>query len=331
MAAGPIHVVAAVIRGDDERVLLSLRGPHQDQGGLWEFPGGKSLPHEPARAALRRELDEELGIDVDPGSTLPLITVAHAYPAKTVVLDVFEVFRWRGTPHGREGQRVEWVAAHELTSRRFPAANLPIVRAAALPRICLVTPEPATDEAFLATLSRSLAAGIKLVQLRVRSFGGRRLEQLASDAQRLCRAAGARLIVNSALDIAATIGADGVHLTSAQLHQYEARPVPADRLLSAACHDLRDIAQANRLGVDFGVLGPVLETASHPEAAPLGWARTAEWTAAAAFPVFALGGQRVATLRDAITHGCHGIAAISGLWGCAETLPDARLRGLIAC
>ncbi|HFQ92285.1 MAG TPA: NUDIX domain-containing protein, partial [Chromatiales bacterium] len=57
-----LHVAAAVIADGEGRVLLSLRPRHLHQGGLWEFPGGKVAEGETAREALRRELQEELGI-----------------------------------------------------------------------------------------------------------------------------------------------------------------------------------------------------------------------------------------------------------------------------
>lgn len=60
-----VHVAAAVIRGSDGRVLIARRPEDKHQGGLWEFPGGKVEDGEPVRAALARELEEELGIRVE--------------------------------------------------------------------------------------------------------------------------------------------------------------------------------------------------------------------------------------------------------------------------
>jgi len=72
--------------------------------------------------------------------------------------------------------------------------------------------------------------------------------------------------------------------------------------------------QAAALDVDFAVLGPVRPTASHPDAAALGWERFAELAAAAPFPVFALGGLGPADLGAARGAGGHGIAGISAFW-----------------
>ncbi len=325
----PLHVVAAVIRDSREKVLLSLRAQHLDQGGLWEFPGGKVQVGEPPLTALGRELKEELGIDIHPRAAIPLIRVEHAYPQRTVLLEVWEVFAWRGEPAGLEGQAIEWVAPEQLAERQFPLANLPILSAAQLPRLCLVTPEPTQQQPFLQALEQSLSAGIKLVQLRAKSLSLPECQSLAARVVPLCHRYGAHVLINSLVELAASVNADGLHLPSQLLHQHASRPVSSAHLLSAACHDQRDIEQANRLGVDFGLLGPVMQTLSHPGAAVLGWQRAQQLVERANFPMFALGGQQPTTVLQAVSHGFQGIAAISGLWGMEGRLPDARLRSLV--
>ena len=124
-----IHVAAAVIRGNDGRILIAKRPEHVHQGGLWEFPGGKVEPGESVRAALERELSEELQIRVT--QARPLLQVNHDYPDKQVLLDVWEVGAFKGQPHGAEGQSLAWVALRQLVDYPFPAANQPIVAAVA--------------------------------------------------------------------------------------------------------------------------------------------------------------------------------------------------------
>ena len=124
--ARAIDVVAGVILDAARaRVLLALRRADQHQGGLWEFPGGKVDAGEALADALRRELDEELGIRV--GAVEPRCTLEHAYPDKTVRLHVFDVLGFEGEPVGREGQELRWTALDELGSTAFPDANAPIV------------------------------------------------------------------------------------------------------------------------------------------------------------------------------------------------------------
>jgi 8-oxo-dGTP diphosphatase len=326
--ASPLHVAAAVIRNVDGRVLVARRGPHQEHAGLWEFPGGKLLPDESALQALARELFEELGITIRADEALPLIEVTHHYSTRTVHLQVFEVFAWSGTPHGMEGQPVEWVESDALRLRRFPAANLPILKAAILPRILLVTPEPEDDAGFLGGLEQSLLRGVKLVQFRAKSRSGHGFVRLAAAALACCRAHGARMLLNGDPAIAREIDADGLHLPSAALARLARRPVPDDMLFSVACHSSNELLEARRLQADLALLGPVLATDTHPETQPLGWGLAAEWRTLAGCPVYALGGQSVATLREAIARGFQGSAAIRGFWGAGAELPEPRLRNL---
>src|SRR5690606_41833150 len=97
-----IHVVAGVITDVRGRILLTQRGKDSDLAGLWEFPGGKREPGESSQAALARELEEELGIEVEIGERL--IEVPQQYPSKPLPLEVLQAARLRGVARGRQGQ-----------------------------------------------------------------------------------------------------------------------------------------------------------------------------------------------------------------------------------
>lgn len=122
-----IHVVAAIIRGPDEQVLLTYRGARQHQGERWEFPGGKVEEGERRSAALVRELEEELGIT--PTKSAPFITLTHTYPEVIVTLYFYEVLAFTGTPVAREGQPMQWWPVAALPTLPFPTANQPVVAA----------------------------------------------------------------------------------------------------------------------------------------------------------------------------------------------------------
>jgi len=121
-----VEVVAGIIfNSERSEVLLALRKPEQHQGDRWEFPGGKIDGDETYYEALRRELEEEIGIVViecDPRSV-----IEYVYPDKQVRLHFWDVSRFEGVPEGREGQALKWVALSALGEYRFPKANQGIV------------------------------------------------------------------------------------------------------------------------------------------------------------------------------------------------------------
>jgi 8-oxo-dGTP diphosphatase len=312
------HVVAAVIVNRSQQVLLAKRPLDRHQGGLWEFPGGKVEHSEDARTALARELHEELGIVVQ--DARPLIKVCHEYPGKSVLLDVWRVSAFGGEPHGREGQPIEWVFPQDLPERDFPAANRPIVTAARLPSIYLLTPEPDDPVNFLGRLETLLAEGVGLVQLRAKTLESAAYAKLARRVISLCAGTDARLLLNAPPMLAEELGAAGVHLTSAALMALKERPLGSTQWVAASCHSVEELDHACRIGVDFIVVAPVLATATHTGARLLGWHSLQQLAERATVPVYALGGMRLDDIATAWDHGCQGIASISGLWN-ASHLP----------
>jgi 8-oxo-dGTP diphosphatase len=295
-------------------VLIAKRPKGRHQGGLWEFPGGKIEPGEDGRAGLRRELREELGIEIT--IARPLIQVRHRYADRAVLLDCWRVSHWEGEVHGREGQRIAWARAEALDERRFLPADKAILTALRLPALYLISPDPGPDlDAFLATLEASLGAGLRLFQLRCREIPLPRYRVLVREAFTLCERHGARLLLNSTLGQALAPEAHGLHLTSTDLLTLKRRPLTREWLIAASCHDQREIEQAARLALDFIVLGPVLPTPTHPDAPILGWTGFADLVHRAPLPVYALGGLGPAHLPLAWRSGAQGIAAIRGLWG----------------
>jgi 8-oxo-dGTP diphosphatase len=306
-------VAAGVLAGARGEILVARRFDDAHQGGLWEFPGGKLEAGEDAATGLARELAEEIGISLE--SARPLIRVRHDYPDRNVLLDVWRVTGWQGRVHGREGQELRWLAVDALTALPMPAADVPVVTALRLPDRYLVTPSPGSDTpAFLAALSASIDAGVKLAVLRAKELPTRELLAVCRRATDVCRAGGAQLLINTDPVLLDASGADGVHLDSARLMAMTSRPIPAERWLAASCHDVRELDQAARIGVDFAVLSPVAATPSHPQALAIGWQRFQQLVERVNLPVFALGGMGPEQLDAAWQHGGQGIAAMRSLW-----------------
>jgi 8-oxo-dGTP diphosphatase len=120
-----VDVVVGLIGDASGRWLVNCRPPGAPLAGSWEFPGGKKEPGEAPLAALRRELDEELGIEVLEAE--PVLVLEHDYPDKRVRLDVWRVLRYRGEVRAREGQPLRWVTATECRELPLLPADWPIV------------------------------------------------------------------------------------------------------------------------------------------------------------------------------------------------------------
>jgi 8-oxo-dGTP diphosphatase len=309
----PLQVAVGVVKNPEGKILISLRHADLHQGGLWEFPGGKIDPSETAEQALTRELKEELNITVT--AATPLITVNHQYPDLSVQLKVFLVEQFTGEAKSCEGQPFKWVAPAELDRYAFPAANQPITAAARLPHYYAILDD--ADEALLLTnLQKILNRGVKLIQARLKTLPPAAVARFVEKAYPLCKQQQAVLLMNSAVECPAEV--DGIHLTSRDLmalrlrsgQALTARPENC-QWLAASCHNLEQLQQAQKIGVDFVVLAPVLATQTHPGAASsLGWEQFAELVANVNLPVYALGGMTESCLTTARQNGGQGIAAI---------------------
>ncbi|MBN1007711.1 Nudix family hydrolase [Amphritea pacifica] len=302
-----IHVAAAAIFNDSGELLLALRDKAQHQGGLWEFPGGKVEPGEEVRSALARELQEELGIEIDQSATVPLIQVPFHYPDKSVLLDVFRVNRFMGQPYGREGQPLNWVKLADLSGYQFPAANTPIVNALQLPTALAITPRLLSVQ-YCEYIDKALQKGAQAVMLRAKHLA--ETEQL-NLYQQLAEAFPELLVIwNGSLDAANRAEVTALHLSSERLMQLNSRETYRGRWLGASCHTEEQIRRAEQIGADYITLSPVQKTASHPEVTPMGWAEYSRLVRLSSLPVYALGGVSLADLEQTLQAGGQGIAAI---------------------
>lgn len=116
-----VMAVAAGLVFQNGRVLLSQRLDRDHLGGLWEFPGGKIEPGETPDQCLRRELREELDIEVAVGE--PVAVIEHAYPERRVRLHFLRCRLVSGQPRAVGCQAFAWAAAPELAGYDFPAAD----------------------------------------------------------------------------------------------------------------------------------------------------------------------------------------------------------------
>ena len=302
-----LHVAVGVIKNSDGKILISKRADAVHQGGLWEFPGGKVESGELVQQALQRELDEELGIQVQKSE--PLIKISHQYPDLSVLLDVWRVNAFSGQAHGCEGQDIKWVGPQQLAEFDFPAANRPIIKAATLPSHYAIL-EGRDEHQVLSNLSIILEQGIKLIQVRLKLFASSVSVSLLEKIMAESIKHEASLLINSALKHVNQKESLGIHLTSSDLLNSQTRP-EGYQWVAASCHNLQELQWAEKIAADFVVLAPVQKTASHPETIPMGWQKFTELTLQSNLPVYALGGLQRSDLEQAMLAGAQGIAGIS--------------------
>ena len=118
-----VVVVAAVVE-QDQRVLVTRRPPGSHLAGMWEFPGGKIDDGESHPAALKREMREELDVEVNVVELEYRTT--HAYPDRTVVIYFYRC-ELLGTPRPLLGQEMRWVERADLLSLGFPPADTELI------------------------------------------------------------------------------------------------------------------------------------------------------------------------------------------------------------
>jgi 8-oxo-dGTP diphosphatase len=128
-----VLVVAAALIDDAGRVLLQRRRLDRVHGGLWEFPGGKVEEGETAEAALIREIDEELGLRLDPAALEPLAFASDpAQPPAPRAPHLILLYRcrcWQGEAQCRDGEEIAWFAPPDLAGLAMPPLDYPLARA----------------------------------------------------------------------------------------------------------------------------------------------------------------------------------------------------------
>ena len=301
-----LHVAVAVIKNSQQQILISKRANNVHQGGLWEFPGGKVEAGETVFNALKRELFEELGISI--ATAVPLIKIKHHYQDLSVLLDVWQINDFSGIAYGKEGQKIKWASINNLSNNDFPAANKTIITAARLPQYYAIL-DDGDKVALLTKLNNILNKSIKLIQLRLKNSTVLQVEQFLAEAMPLCKRHQVQLLINSGVSNAQQLNVDGLHLTSSDLMVLEKRPM-IKGWIAASCHNLSQLQQAEKIGVDFAVLAPVLLTQTHPNAKTLGWKMFSELLEKVNIPIFALGGVTRSDVEKIQFLGGQGIAGI---------------------
>ncbi|QWT20670.1 Nudix family hydrolase [Bacillus sp. NP157] len=303
-----MHVVAGVLVDGAGRILIAQRPPGKHLAGMWEFPGGKLEPGEQAMAALERELDEELGIAVDPLSFESLVRIPWNYGERSMLLEAVTVRAWSGEPRALDASAIEWRLPRDIDPAILAPADRPILAAAWLPEHVAITPADASVAVASTWLRAALARGERLLQWRMPAMTVAASREAVAALLPEVHRFGAHLLLCDDVEGARALGV-GVQLSALRLEGLSERPLPLGTLVGASCHDAEGLALAGRLGCDFATLSPVEPDAGSPDTPPLGWPRFAKWVENASLPVYALGGVGPDDVAMARMHAAQGIAS----------------------
>jgi 8-oxo-dGTP diphosphatase len=128
-----VLVAAVALIDRNGRILLQRRRLGGEHGGLWEFPGGKVEPGESPQTAALREVEEELGVRLDPEAIRPLTFASDAQappaPRRSYVILLYTCRAWQGEAECREGEEIRWFAAEELGQLEMPPLDYPLAAA----------------------------------------------------------------------------------------------------------------------------------------------------------------------------------------------------------
>ena len=195
-----------------------------------------------------------------------------------------------------------------------------MTRLPSAPLTYLITRGEATPAAFrdnkseiFETVRSAVDDGVSMIQIREKNLPARLLFELAVDAATITKGSNTKLLINDRPDIAVAARADGVHLPSDSLPVDVIRAkFPRIFIIGVSTHSIDEVRHAQMYGADFAVFGPVFETPGKGPAAGLEELREVV-SAAAAFPIIALGGIDESNFRAALKNGAAGIAAIRAL------------------
>jgi A/G-specific adenine glycosylase len=123
----PHYDVTAAVISQNGKVLIAQRPLEGMLGGLWEFPGGKQEAGETLVECLRREIMEELGLEIEVGR--PIVTVKHSYTHFKITLHAFACRVLKGSPHPLGVADWRWVTMEEIKAFPFARTDLRIIEA----------------------------------------------------------------------------------------------------------------------------------------------------------------------------------------------------------
>jgi thiamine-phosphate diphosphorylase len=186
----------------------------------------------------------------------------------------------------------------------------------ALSRLYFVTGEASPGETDpVGQIEAACRAGVRLIQLRMKEASDERFLETAAAAMKICGGWGSRLIINDRVEVAAAVGADGVHVGKEDLPVREARRILGEgKIVGGTANTLDDIREQYRGGADYIGLGPYRYTTTKKKLSPIlgleGYREIMRQMGVerVVVPVYAIGGIGVGDVGDLVEAGVYGVA-----------------------
>lgn len=303
-------IAIGIIKNESDEILVTQRKKNVHLPEFWEFPGGKVEAGESFKQALRREIQEEIGVHVK--RCFKLIDFSHPYDDRLLNFQVFTVNVSSDDITVGEQQNFKWLNRQELNRLNFPSANHVMLNAINLPQIYMIADHSTFGERLEDIVKINLDAGIAQIQFRAPALDKDSYIKIANHLYGLCRKYKSRLIVNCDLDWCQHIQTVDIHLNSRRLKNlFDSGMNSSDiNIYSASCHSSQEIEYANALNIGAVLIGPVQHTLSHSQSKPLGWPGFSKLCGQSNSPVYAVGGLGKSELATARVNGAQGIAGI---------------------
>jgi thiamine-phosphate pyrophosphorylase len=194
----------------------------------------------------------------------------------------------------------------------------------------VITEAFCAGRAALEVLAMTLAAGVRLIQLREKEMADGPLYGRALEFRRQTAAAGALLIVDDRLDIALAAGADGVHLGQDDLPLAVARQLAPELIIGASTHSLEEALAAQEAGASYLNIGPIFPTQTKSIPAPLGPEAIDQIAPRLRIPWTTMGGIKSANISQVVGRGARHPAVMTAVTAAADpTAAALQLRQII--
>ena len=281
--------------------LVCLKRIEQPYKNFIEFPGGKRKNNETSTQCLKREIKEELNINIDKSKFIA--SIKHLYGDILITINIFNIHRYSGKITSNENREI--VLFDTDTNLDTLPTHDRILRLLKLPKLLkIITPDNLDDTCFN---NISLYKYIRLRDISYHTYNSYILSKLEKFHFR------GNLIIDYPYNKDWNDKYNGIHYKSCYLENFINQKKSKKYLYSASCHTLNDIEITNKKLFDFILISPILKP--HDMFKPLGWDKFNALSRESYLPTYALGGvsSTGSDLMSCIYNHGFGLAGISSM------------------